>query len=185
MVNWAQLDFERENITGRLLSYVDGRTDGPRVEIRISKGGHHQFVSFCPKHQWAKLFPRKRMAVASLRKHLEVHKRGVESDVSSHSEEPTRFESSEHCRRKSGAASVETEWSLGNESSSSPLGSQTEIPAIVHKETVQEAGEGDENNRPRTASLYRPSAVTVKGTGVLNELDADCCPAFPYFSQGG
>ena len=155
MVNYAQRDFEREGITGSLVGYVNGKTDGPRVESRLSRGGHQQFISFCPEHQWAKLFPRKRMAVASLRKHLKVHQKGVEFDVSSHSKEPTTIESSEHCRRKSGAASVETEWSLGAESSSSPLESQTEIPAIVRKENVQEAGGGHENNRPRTASLLQ------------------------------
>ena len=59
------------------------------------------------------------------------------------------------------------------------------ILAIAHRENVQEADGGDENNRLRTASPYTSSAVTVKGTGVLNELAADCCPAFPYSLQGG
>ena len=45
------------------------------------------------------------------------------------------------------------------------LGIGLSILANAHKETVQEAGGGDENNRPRTASPYKPSAVPQKGRG--------------------
>ena len=53
------------------------------------------------------------------------------------------------------------------------------------KKPFRKRGGGDENNRPRTASPYTSSAVTVKGTGVLNELVAGFCPAFPCSFQGG
>ena len=152
MVNLAMEDFRQEKITGRLLAYVGGQTWGSRVEIRFSKGGHYQFISLCPQCQWAKVFPRQRMAQQSLKKHLKFHKRRVDARCS---KTPEKFLEV----RKSVAASDETEWKLGAESSSSPLGNRAESPAIIHKENVQEAGGGHGNNRPRTASLYRPSAV--------------------------
>ena len=76
MVNWAMRDFRREGITGRLLAYVGGRTRGPRVEIRLSKGGHYQFVSVCPGCQWAKLLQTKHRAKKSLSHHLRNHRNG-------------------------------------------------------------------------------------------------------------
>jgi len=151
MVNWAQRDFELERITGRLISYVGGRTRGPRVEIRLSKASHYQFIALCPPCQWAKLFPRKRMANESLRRHLKAHKRRIESDVPRHSKEPTMIASSKHCRRESGAAMVETEERLQIESRPGPLGNPMEILADAHKESGQQEGSGDENNQPLTA----------------------------------
>lgn len=85
MTNWAMRDFKREGITGRLVSYVDGRTDGPRVEVRISKAGHFQFISLCPKCQFAKLSPTKFKAKKSLIRHLRTHKRRIATNVPSQS----------------------------------------------------------------------------------------------------
>ena len=153
MVNWARRDFERELITGSLVGYVNGKTYGPRVEIRLSRGGHHQFISLCKLCQWAKLFPRQRMAEQSLKKHLKFHKRRIESDVPRHSKEPTMIASGKHRRRRSGAGMVETEERLEIESRPAPLGNPMEILADAQKESGQKEGSGDENNQPLTAIL--------------------------------
>ena len=85
MVNWAKRDFKKEGITGRLVEYVDYKTSGPRVEARVSKGGHYQFIPLCPKCQFAQLHNTKFKAKRALQIHLRTHKRGSETHVSSQS----------------------------------------------------------------------------------------------------
>ncbi len=76
MVNWAQRDFERERITGSLVGYVNGKTNGPRVEIRLSKGSHYQFIALCPPCQWTRLQQTERRAKKTLFQHLRTHRNG-------------------------------------------------------------------------------------------------------------
>ena len=76
MVNWAMRDFQREGITGSLAGYVNGKTKGPRVEVRRSQRGHYQFVSLYPGCQWAKLLQTKHRAKKSLSHHLRNHGNG-------------------------------------------------------------------------------------------------------------
>ena len=76
MVNWAMRDFQQEGITGSLVAYIDGKTSGPRVELRLSRGAHHQFIALCPGCQWAKLLQTKHRAKKSLSHHLRNHRNG-------------------------------------------------------------------------------------------------------------
>ncbi len=74
MTNRAMRDFQQEGITGSFVAYIDGKTSGPRVEVRRSQGGHYQFISLCPGCQWAKLLQTKHRAKKSLSHHLRNHR---------------------------------------------------------------------------------------------------------------
>ncbi len=76
MTNRAMRDFQQEGITGSLVAYIDGKTSGPRVEVRRSQGGHFQFIGICPGCQWARLQQTERRAKKTLFQHLRTHRNG-------------------------------------------------------------------------------------------------------------
>ena len=107
MVNHALRDFEKEKITGSLVSYIDGKTSGPRVEVRRSQAGHLQFISLGPGCQWARLHQTGRRAKKLLFQHLRIHRNGelrlmAQANRKNYREAPVRLEQSTRKGRKFG-----------------------------------------------------------------------------------
>ncbi len=123
MVNHALRDFQQEGITGSLVAYIEGKTSGPRVEVRRSQGGNYQFVSICPPCQWAKLLQTKHRARKSLLQHLCTHQNGelrvmTQANRKNSGLAPERLEKSARKGRKFGRTRSNAD-PLGNWSNSS------------------------------------------------------------------
>ncbi len=161
MVNYARRDFERERITGSLVGYVNGKTYGPRVEVRRSQGGHFQFIGICPSCQWARLQQTERRAKKTLFQHLRTHRKGsgelrlmTQANRKTSGLAPERLEKLTRKGRKNGKTRSSVS-PLGNRfNSSGACGGQLAL-CNFQKESDRQTGNGNANDRSGTAYLPR------------------------------
>ena len=159
MVNWAMRDFQQEGITGSLVGYVDGKTSGPRVEVRRSQGGHYQFISLCPGCQWARLKQTERRAKKTLFQHLRTHRNGELRLMTQASRKNSglaleRLEKSARKGRKYGQTRSSAGPLENQFNSSGACGGRLAL-CDLQKESDRQTGNGNANDRSGTAYLPR------------------------------